>query len=291
MNHSNYSFPEGVYLKVVEWIISDTTLCIVLFAPIAMATVNFIFGSCVVNDIYGFMKHRPSRNSKSLYQRVGRGCVSGVLISFACQYYVYFHVAHSSWNGNVYQCSPADIGLKIFLLWGSDNCVFSDFIAIFRCRKEDVLFLILCGTFFFLYVGLVRSYPATKLGKGEEVVSIAKASSIERNVSFCRYCEADVVEMDHHCFLVDNCIGHHNRARFLSLLGVSVLELSFFVGVCSPYCFSDRPSLLCLCGILLASAALIFVMFFFLFHLFLWKKKVTTKTFVRNIYGKKGMKI
>lgn len=291
MSNSNYSDSDNFYFKLLGLMVSDTVVYVVLLAPLVVAIINFTAGNCIVSEIYSITRRRSSRHSKSFYQRVGRACISAVLISFFCQYYVYFHTAHSSWNGTVYQCSPIDITLAIMGCLGSGHNSFSYFVTGLECRKEDVLYLILWISFLVVYLRVVWSDPSSKHKGKKRKDSSSDSLSKEVKASFCRYCKRHVIEMDHHCFLVDNCIGHNNRVLFLVLLGISVLQLSFFVGICAPYCFSGYPVLLSVFGIFLAGAALLFLSCFLFFHLILWKKKLTTKSCIRKISIRKRKRI
>jgi hypothetical protein len=45
---------------------------------------------------------------------------------------------------------------------------------------------------------------------------MARQPSNGHTVSRCRKCARDVVEMDHHCFWIHNCVGAHNRLSFVA---------------------------------------------------------------------------
>ena len=46
---------------------------------------------------------------------------------------------------------------------------------------------------------------------------------VARRWSRCRSCGCDVLDMDHHCFWIHNCVARHNRRAFLALLGLSLV--------------------------------------------------------------------
>lgn len=270
---------EGYKVKILEFLVSDFCVYSAIFLPLVLLLLNFVFGSCFLSDtLHTLQTGKAASNIHSKAHRVGRVCVILVVCSFAAQYYVYFHVAHSSWNGESFQCSPVDciLDLIIYSCFGQHVFPFQ-WRSCISCRSEDVTFLVLWLTFLFMYIKMVCSS-----------VSLVDSSRREHlTVSFCRHCQVDVDGMDHHCFMLCNCIGARNRKGFLGLLCVATVEVMFFNYWSFPLLVSTGEiNILLFIGLLFAVGAATALTSLLVFHVVLWKTKRTTKDVMRSLRKK-----
>lgn len=265
---------EGVHSKILVFLVSDFCVYTAIFSPLLFLLLNFIFGSCFLSDaLHTIQTGTAIGNNQSKAHRFGRLCVILVVLSFAAQYYVYFHVAHSSWNGECFQCSPVDCTLDLICSgfgFGEVSARWSSWVS---CRTEDLVFLSLWFMLLAMYIRVVCSSSC----------STNMTETPRARFSFCRYCQVHIEEMDHHCFFLSNCIGAKNKKSFLLLLLLSASELFFFNYWCFPLLFSGKPvHALVFLGLLGSFGAGVVVTILLVFHCFLWKNKKTTKDFIRS---------
>ena len=100
---------------------------------------------------------------------------------------------------------------------------------------------------------------------------------IEKDTKHCASCNRCTKGFDHHCFWLNNCIGHENYSDFIKatvfccLYGLSTIALSIvFIKSILMYIFSACCLLMSL-GLFQLS----------LFHLYLWWKGISTFTYIK----------
>ena len=49
----------------------------------------------------------------------------------------------------------------------------------------------------------------------------------------CRRCKTCVVDLDHHCLFLNNCVGINNLRHFILLLVFLILGCCYTLGLCS----------------------------------------------------------
>jgi len=102
----------------------------------------------------------------------------------------------------------------------------------------------------------------------------------------CRVCNSCILRMDHHCPWIYNCVGYRNHKYFFLLLLYSCIDLHFIVftmyGTTDHATKTDVPFsflFLLIFGETLASFLAVLVTVFFLFHIWLMNKAMSTIEF------------
>lgn len=277
---------DDLLITLLRLLFSDTAVMLIILSPLCLLMLNFVFGSCIVSEAVTRAQDGPAQANHSRHRRVGRACVCGVLMSFAWQYAGYYYLTQriSSSPGREgssglfgkgeYQCSPLHFLFDslAFLLFKDEPSVASRWRSAISCQWRDFVFLMLLFRFFYLYLKVVLSSPVTK--------KATKSSSY-----YCRRCDAVIAGMDHHCYLVCNCIGSRNRAAFMELLVMGVAELAFLLYCCVPRLLV-RPSEVgwfLTSGLVVAGGALLCLSALTLLHIYLWWNALTTKLLLSRI--------
>lgn len=111
---------------------------------------------------------------------------------------------------------------------------------------DNVIFLLFCLLFIILpsllYANLIFSPPyqidfssSTSLYdiimKGKYVTDYCpKCISVKSpNVKHCSICDVCIVDFDHHCYWINNCVGKGNIFKFRVFLGLVLIEIGFYL--------------------------------------------------------------
>lgn len=267
-----------VTMETVEEVFTSWgAVYVALFLPAILMLTNFVFGRCFISESLSRAQHAPhSVHTRS--RIIGRLHVALVTLSFVWQYYVVMFAARThvrGGNNDAHTCNPA------FFVWDLVDSLPQMGAAradlLFCCRASDVFYLVSVAAFAFLYASCVFSVPqlahdAPQRGDGTSTMAVA--------VSHCRKCDADVFEMDHHCYLICNCVGSRNKRVFLLCLVAGVTNLTYLLYNYLVWVLLEGDALTNV-GALLVSVFDGFLVVLLCFQLLLWRRGWSTKDFLK----------
>ncbi|EAN85540.1 putative zinc-finger multi-pass transmembrane protein [Trypanosoma cruzi] len=246
-----------------EGLFSWTAVYMAVTFPAFFMGLNFIFGDCFLNEVFAHNQYAGSGTGKGYHWRLERMLILFVFGLFVWQYYTYMFQARKDYvefcNPPVYLCH-----YFVWLVWrkGSFPCgLLGD------CSLDDICFLVLWSLHVILYFYSVTSVP-----------QVGKKTS---NSSFCRKCRAYVEGMDHHCFIIGNCVGSKNRRLFLCLLAVCALNMFFLLLMRGAWAYAVGGVFILL-GLLLVICVTVVSSCLLLFQFCLLRKDKTTLLFFKE---------
>lgn len=247
-----------------------------IFLPAVLILLNFVFGSCFVSEALTLHQH-TSTSHYSRARLMGRGCVAAVLVSFVWQYYDYMFVARESISGReAALCNP------VHFLWDVVDALPSfgklDLACLVDCTWDETVYQSLLAAFLFFFVRSVFSVPQVSQ---EEANRLEKMGSI---ISRCSKCGSCIEHMDHHCYLICNCVGRRNRRSFILCLCFAVLNLSFLLWWCGQWAVYSN-STITLIGLVLVIGFFGFMAALLVFQVLLLCKGETTISFLKRSAG------
>ncbi|EPY37042.1 zinc-finger multi-pass transmembrane protein [Strigomonas culicis] len=146
------------------------------------------------------------------------------------------------------------------------------------CTWDEVIYQGSFTAFVFFFVKSVFSVPQ---------VSEVEAKRLEKVgilISRCSKCGSCIDTMDHHCYLICNCVGRRNRHSFLLCLLSAVLNLSFLLWWCGRWAFNSHCTVTLL-GLVLVIGFLSFMTVLLAFQLLLFRRGETTIAFLKRTAG------
>jgi hypothetical protein len=247
-----------------------------LFLPAILMLGNFVFGKCFVSEALSQAQHAPhSTHARS--RVIGRAYVAVVMLTFVWQYYVVMFVArtHVGGNDDAHACNPA------YFVWDVVDSLprisEARIDLLLQCRTSDVVYLASVTLFAFLYVSSVFSVPQIPRGgidSGDPGGAGATA------VSHCRKCGADILEMDHHCYFICNCVGKRNKRLFVLCLVAGAMNLSYLLYTYLVWVLTEGDALTNV-GALLVVVFDDFLIALLCFQILLWRRGWSTKEFLK----------
>ncbi|CAD2219715.1 zinc-finger multi-pass transmembrane protein [Angomonas deanei] len=147
------------------------------------------------------------------------------------------------------------------------------------CSLEETLYLVFLGFFIVLYAMSVTSVP--------QIDTKDSDNSKTESISFCSKCCANVDTMDHHCYLICNCVGKKNRGLFLCCLLAGTVNLSYLLYLCGAWAFRSNDCITVI-GLLLVVLFLGLLAALLAFQLLLIRNKETTIGFMKKNKGKRN---
>lgn len=246
-----------------------------LFLPALLMLANFVFGKCFVSEALTRAQHAP--HAVHTWPRVaGRAHVALVTLSFVWQYYVVMFVArtHAGGVNDVHACNPLSFVWDVVdgLPWVANARVG----RLLQCQPCDIAYLTSVIAFAVLYVSCVFSVPQLS----HRAPAGAGVSREAESVSHCRKCDADVLQMDHHCYFICNCVGVRNRRLFVACLFSGVLNLSFLLYHYLVWVLTEGDALTNF-GALLVLVFDAFLAALLCFQVLLWRRGWSTKDFLK----------
>jgi hypothetical protein len=234
-------------------------------APMMLMGVNFIFGRCTMAEA---MDHRVEGTEMSIHaRRMGKAAFVGVVACFVWQLIVY-GVTFRLWSGR----PVSDCSFAYTMYWCVDWCsslltgtVAPSDAPTLQCTPLDVTHGVGCMSFVYLFVRCLASIPQQK------------RKSV--GCSYCSKCGAWVDGMDHHCYLLHNCVGKVNRFTFVRLVASCSLLAAVEVMECREFALSG--SLVAGVSYAAAIVALIGSGGLLGFQLLLLRKGLTTLSFLK----------
>lgn len=211
---------------VLQILLSWGAVYTAMFLPAVLMLANFVFGSCFISKAITQRQGGGAAGNHTLPRLVGRSAIALILVSFGWQYYVYMFLARPSMGRReVWECNP------LYFAWNVADSLPS--LAslrvwdLFMCTWDEVMYLTTFGSFLVTYLICVFSVPQVHV------------SSQNAECSFCRKCGSSVLGMDHHCYLIGNCVGRLNRTLFTACLFLGVCNLWFLLWWCGKWAFVE----------------------------------------------------
>ncbi|RNF08104.1 zinc-finger multi-pass transmembrane protein [Trypanosoma conorhini] len=244
-----------------EGLFSWTAVYLAVMFPALVMVFNFVFGNCFLGEALAHNQHATT--GKGYYRSLGRLCVVVVLGLFIWQYYIYMFQTR---KGRVDRCNPPVYIWHLVdgVFWGKEGASYA---LRWNCPLDEVCFLALWSLHLALYAACVMSVP--QLG--------AKSDG----GSFCRKCNAYVEDMDHHCFLIGNCVGSKNRKFFLCLLTLCVVNMFFLLLTRGAWAYAEGGVFILL-GLLLVIGAAVVGSCLLILQCCLLRKNKTTLSFLKE---------
>jgi hypothetical protein len=241
----------------------------ILCAPGILLAANFMFGSCTVADA---LEQRVAGAAKAhdRHRTIGRCSLIGVIVCTAWQYWeCQFVLRHWNDDGTL-RCNPVHAayatvdGLSGWL--AGVPATSSSVSQLWDCRPWEASYLLsLCVMMYFLWFCVTSSSQVGAAGP---------------TTSYCRKCASHVLEMDHHCYFLHNCVGAKNREHFLALvISIGVVALHVLAKCSLAFVFSTWHSTL---GYLVTIIVLVGALFLGVFQTLLLRKGLTTVQFLKQ---------
>lgn len=257
--------------------ISWEALYIIICAPALLLAANFMFGSCTVADA---LEQRVDgmKSAHSKHRTIGRCSLVGVLACTAWQYWECQFVIRI-WEGtdDILRCNPvsaayATIDAVSGALAGAPQI--STAPDWWDCSRWELSYLSSLSVMLYLLWFCVTS--------NSQVRCASPATS------FCSKCMSHVLEMDHHCYFLHNCVGAKNRIQFLALVTfVGVVALHVFARCPLAFVFSTWHSLL---GYLVTIVVFCGALCLGTFQALLLRKGLTTVQFLKQTRHKSWLR-
>lgn len=286
-------------IDLIELLASWEVIYAVMLLPAILLLGNFVFGSCFVSELLGREQHTTD-SLHTRYRIIGRGCVVLIVLSFVWQYYAFLFLARPDITGrtDVATCNP------LYFIWDVVDALPSlPRLAVLRrlvnCTWDEVVFHVLFTGFAITYAKCVFSVPQVSVSapppkpptgapsharSSEQVTGKDTTDSLEAGevrVSRCRKCAASVRGMDHHCYMIGNCVGEVNRPLFITCLRWGVVELSYLFWRCAHWAWTEG-GLVLHAGLVLTTVFDLFLLVLLLFQEVLHHRGYTTLRFLKE---------
>ena len=140
-------------------------------------------------------------------------------------------------------CSNKNMIFFILLHLTIFTLVFFLLVPDFNNNAFSIIYIVISGMVFILYLILSFSNPGTMIRQYKDLLSIVeKGEEVENYCPYCLVkklyrslhcliCQRCVEDFDHHCFWVGNCIGKKNYTLFFVFLVYILLNTLFNVGI------------------------------------------------------------
>lgn len=282
--------PGGLAALLTSW----SAVYTVLLLPAALMLANFALGSCVVGAALEDRQHISHYNRRA--RRLGRLALLAVSLSFVWQYAVFFTQSRNDVTAATTTTTTAGAAVMVlhpaasvedcnalYLVWRAVDSLrwwpwpwpwsslsSSSLVRAVACSREEWLHNLFLGVFSALYYYCVLSVPQVAESEAK-----AKAKAKAEVVSFCSRCGANIAGMDHHCYLINNCVSRRNRRAFLCCLACGVLNYAHLLR-CRLRWALAQPRRSVHAGLALVVAFEVFLSVLLCLHMLLWWRGATT---------------